>query len=74
MITVGVAKATLACLLIAFISHATPSAAAVITSSTFDVDADGWLVTTNVGGNFAPDYQSTGGNPNGHILACPALQ
>lgn len=34
--------------------------------STFDEDADGWLVSQN-GGSTTPQYYTEGGNPGGHI-------
>ncbi|WP_306057383.1 alkaline phosphatase D family protein [Natronococcus wangiae] len=34
--------------------------------STFDADADGWLVSRN-GGSDRPEYHRRGGNPGGHI-------
>jgi hypothetical protein len=50
---------------------------AVIAASTFDTDSDGWVVRDlafpNPGappvpiGTFTPTYESTGGNPGGHV-------
>lgn len=34
--------------------------------STFDEDADGWLISQN-GGSTHPNYRESGGNPGGHI-------
>lgn len=45
----------------------TPAGATV---STFDVDDEGWMIVGDAqGGSANPTYNSTGGNPGGHISA-----